>query len=371
MLVGAISAVYFIAVGLSISDVAYIKTFQAFIILLADIPFSYLSDRKSKKVSILLGALFSFLWLLFMGMGSSLFEFYLAEFFNALSLSLFNGAFIAFLINTYLNNKPEASVKNIIGMYSKYHFFLMGLAALIGSLFVSVGSRNIWIFSAITMLILLIVFSFLLPGENPRNKERNTTPILKELKSILIDIFSQRDKRLYAVLLLLASLYYQIIIQFWQLFINEQDRIIFEQGYIYGILFVGILFAQSFAGYIVEKLKIEVTIKIAIIILIMMLALFSIIDKQYKIFLFIVTAFFYLRLLMLWLQSIMHEYIPSERRATYDSIFSTLGRLLLLIALPATGYLIKIFSFQTVGIIFWITIVLAFFVYIGTLANRT
>ena len=142
MLIGAISAVYLIAVGLEIKDVGFLKAFQALIIFTLDIPLAYIADKKSRRLSVVGSVLFGAVWLFVMGYGSELYHFYIAEFFNAISIALFSGSFISYLIDKGKeNNYP---VKGLIGRYNKFAFLGMGIAEFLGSAFISVDSRLIW-----------------------------------------------------------------------------------------------------------------------------------------------------------------------------------------------------------------------------------
>ena len=128
MLVGAISAVYLIAVGLEIQDVGFIKAFQASVIFILDIPLAYIADKKSRKLSIVISVFFALLWLFTMGVGKVRFHFYVAEFFNAISLALMSGAFTSYLIDKEKENSRNANnIKKVLGKYHKYQFFGMGI----------------------------------------------------------------------------------------------------------------------------------------------------------------------------------------------------------------------------------------------------
>lgn len=83
--------------GLTLIDIGIIKSFQAFIMMVTDIPLGYFADRKSYKISIVLAAAFAAIWLFLMGVSTSFYGFLVAESFNAVSLTLIAGAYNALL----------------------------------------------------------------------------------------------------------------------------------------------------------------------------------------------------------------------------------------------------------------------------------
>ena len=352
MLVGALSAIYMLAAGVKVSDIALIKTFQALVILLLDIPISYLSDNRSKRASVLAASVLGSIWLLLMAYADTLGVFYLAEFFNAVSLSLFNGAFIAYLINMEMAETEGAHIQKIIGRYSKYHFIGMGMSAFVGSLFVEVGSQSIWVVSAIIMGLIFIFFYFLLPSEALHEKhETSRLNPIQEVIRILKDIFSNIDRKISILLVIVTAVYYQVIIQLWQLLLNGGNQIVHSKGYFYGAVFVFVLLAQSLAGYVVEKKDKKGTAVLLIFLLILMpLSSLLLDDETLEVVVLIILIFFAVRLVMLLLQADIHSWIPSSLRATYDSVLSTMGRLVLLVVMPAVGCAVEKFGYQNIGI---------------------
>ena len=92
------------------------------------------------------------------------------------------------------------------------------------------------------------------------------------------------------ILVILWAVFYQNIIQFCQLVISNDASTVYDNGYLYGILFVLILLAQYLAGYLVEKLNSGEILKITILLLSIML-FFSFIDNIYTKSIFIIMLF--------------------------------------------------------------------------------
>ncbi|EJF90815.1 hypothetical protein ME1_00015 [Bartonella vinsonii subsp. arupensis OK-94-513] len=125
ILTGAFIVFYMFEKGLTLIDIGIIKSFQAFIMMVTDIPLGYFADRKSYKLSIILAAAFAATWLFLMGVSTSFSGFLLAEFFNALSLTLIAGPIMLYLFNMrkqnlHLLKKYLVQVLNIITLACLY-----------------------------------------------------------------------------------------------------------------------------------------------------------------------------------------------------------------------------------------------------------
>ncbi len=340
MLVGAISAVYLIAVGLRIQDVAYIKAFQALVIFVLDIPLAYIADKKSRKLSVVLSVFFAALWLFTMGVGYKKYHFFIGEFFNAVSLALLSGAYISYLIDKGKEYSSDAcSIKQLLGKYHKFQFMGMGVAALIGSAFVTVSSRLIWIIAGLLVSFQFLILSWMLPKDVQFERVEEKLSAYGEIFGIFKDIVRRIEIKWFAFSLFLVMVYYQVIIQFWQLIIQQADKSVSKYGIYYGITFTLILFAQSVSGYLAEKLSEEFN---TVIVLIFGLVSLIFLDMPYDYAVYFIPAsiilmFFSIRLMTIVLQSKVHEKIEARLRSTYDSVISTVVRLFLLLFIPAVG----------------------------------
>jgi len=99
MFVGATSVTYLLHSGLSLSQIAFLKSIQAITVLLGEVPTGVLADSIGRKKSLLISSLCAILGfaLYFFGNGFSLFI--LAEIFTAFSLCFWSGAFEALAID--------------------------------------------------------------------------------------------------------------------------------------------------------------------------------------------------------------------------------------------------------------------------------
>ncbi len=344
---------YLLTVGFTFIEVAYIKTFQMFIIFISDIPLSYISDKNSRKVSIILSAIFSIVWLLIMGIATEKYQFYIAEFFNAISISLMSGAYISYLIS---HNDNVSSIQKLLGRYSQYQFIAMGISAFIGAMFIEVDSKSIWIISACLITIQVFTLSWILPKDIQYNSNKQSS-FKKDILNIFFDIIKNTNIKWYFYSLLVLSIFYQIIIQFWQLLINDSTYI--NDGFYFGIIFTCILFAQSVSGHIAHKyIKDSDKILTSMFVLFLFLSiLFSMEFNRFIILPIILILIVMInKLMLIIITSEIHENINDSLRTTYDSVISTLIRIVLFFILPLFGFLYSLLGLHIVTYLFIISI---------------
>lgn len=101
-------------------------------------PLSYLADKISRHFSVLTAGLCLTIWLFLMASTHNFAQFLLAEFFNSLSLLLFSGTFVAYLLD---NRHTSVSVEVTLSHYNQYGKTGMAFFCLIGSAFATVHSR--------------------------------------------------------------------------------------------------------------------------------------------------------------------------------------------------------------------------------------
>lgn len=360
MLIGAISAVYLIAVGLEIKDVGFLKAFQASVIFILDIPLAYIADKRSRRLSVIGSVFFGAIWLFAMGYGSEIYHFYIAEFFNAISLALFSGAYVSYLIDK--GKEDNCPIKELLGKYNKFVYFGMGIAALLGSAFITVDSRVIWYISGVLLGLQFLLLSSMLPEDKKFETEKKPN-MYREISEILKDILVRAEIKWLVFCVFLAMIYFQVIIQFWQLVVQQASGEGSEHGIFYGVIFTLVLFAQSVSGHVAEKKSDQrnVAFVVGSGVLSSFLLAWPYGYSMYFISASVILMFFSNRLMTLVLLSKIHENIDGEMRSTYDSVISTVTRLFLLIFIPIIGIgfelygnIVFLFLFAVTLITFWV-----------------
>ena len=350
MLVGAISTLFLISRGLSLSEVGLLKTLQALLLLLLDLPTGYLADRWGRRNVVLLTVLCSAAWLIITGAATVKWEFYAAEAFNSISLALFNGAFVALMIS---NHRAQGGSLSMTELLSRYNFWLhigMAIAAIVGSAFVAPVSSTIWFISGATLLVLMLAGFYSLPRNLPTlsNEKSRQTSFQQSISGIV----SHGSSFFVSVAGLIAvSLFYQVIIQYWQplsaVSLGSQ-----HSALSFGVLFAAILLIQAAASWLSGRVSTNVmTLLIATAgfgcaAAVLLYAL----SGEYWMIPFIVVSLFGLtRFWIIGAQGKLHEFFPDHLRATFDSSVSTATRVLLMGIMPLTGFLMDQKGFSTLA----------------------
>ncbi|EGR0682385.1 MFS transporter [Vibrio cholerae] len=364
MLVGAIAAIYMINQGLSIYEVGIIKSIQAMVILFVDIPLSYVADKFSRKFSIALSTLLGSVWLTFMWIGSDFNSFLIAEVFNALSLSLIGGAYLAYLIDNS-ESSSEADIKKITASYSKYHFFFVGFSGFAGGILYNYIGAYLWALAAALCLVLFFC-SFLLPSDKNHSNagKKNRTSLFQDIRAIYIEICSEGTVIVILISgLLFVSLYYQILIQIWQPYVVSGFGSLSNEGILFGVLFLIIQLSQSITSWFIEKLK---NINLVFIFGMALSATSTIllINGGSWTTMVAVIVIFCANLMMRNFFSIKFQALISPSfRSTIDSLFSTMMRIVLIISLPLSGNAIDTIGWEVMTALFVGSYVMAFTAY--------
>ncbi len=344
MLIGSISAIYLVSKGISIIDIGLIKTFQAGIIFALDIPLSYFADKKSRKLTIMLAVLFCSLWLLITGLAGNLLYFYVAEFFNAVAIALYGGSFSAYLIDVNKKMEIKVEIKHLLADLNKKQFLGMAIASFVGATFIGFSSGLIWFIAALLSFILFIFALFVLPQDNVGGSHLLENKLVQDIKTIIKDIAINPDVKGVVFVMIISSIFYQNLIQFWQPAVNFSEEKLIDEGYIYGVIFLLILLVQALAGYLINRLTDnQLWVVLALVLAIIVLHLFT--PTTYvSTAIFIILAFFSYKMMVILLEAHLQNNIDDALRSTYASVISTIIRILLLVVMPLFSMLIETFQ---------------------------
>ncbi len=370
MLVGAVSAVYLISKGVSVAELGWLKSYQFLLILCLDIPISYLADNVSRKLSVILAGFCSALSLSLTGWSDTLTGFYVAETFNALSLLLFNGAFVAYLIDSN-NRLALMDTKALLGLANKYDSLLMALASFIGAVFITTDNTLIWYGSAVLMFVWVVLFIPLLPKDIAIAKT-NELPLLTQAKMELGAVLSVIKQELKVVFLALCviAVYMQLLIQLWQPIIYVQLQALSagtvgvfwaemaERGYVYATALSVIFLVQSLAGHWVGRYGNHsyAMVIVAVLLTILPVPMFYVPMFYVPVLMptgwagFIVAMaglcvlFLLVRFASLVLNGIFHDRLPTalgSLRASMEALYSVATKLILMAVFPIASYLLQ------------------------------
>ncbi|WP_375696830.1 MFS transporter [Bartonella sp. AC70YNML] len=346
ILTGAFIVFYMLEKGLTLIDIGIIKSFQAFIMMVTDIPLGYFADRKSYKISIVLAAAFAATWLCLMGFSTSFYGFLLAESFNALSLTLIAGAYNALLVQ-YAKAKVT-STKKVLGASSQYNYIGMFIFSLIGAYFADYSSQYIWYIAAFLMLMTTLFGLFFLDdlkGEKKPNKVNSLICEAKEMLSIFIKV------PYISLCFYFSLIFFNIFSQYWQWIFK--DHHINVTYFDLGVTFSLILFSQLLASFLFTKLSERMNFILLLFLSASLIFTIAFFEPKKEIAIILVCMIFYLiKYTYLRVEVVLHDSISDHFRATYESFLSTVGRLSLLVFFYMSAYMVDMFGFFSLVYIF-------------------
>lgn len=110
MFVGATSVTYLLSAGVSLAEIAALKSIQAAVLIAGEVPTGVLADRFGRKTSLTLGAVSAILGFLLFFFGKTFAIYAIAESLTALSLCFWSGAFEACAIDTAKLEHSESAL---------------------------------------------------------------------------------------------------------------------------------------------------------------------------------------------------------------------------------------------------------------------
>ena len=374
MLIGGISTLYLLSKNIDLIDLGLLKSFQFGLMMIIDLPLSYIADRYSRKLSTILGILFGSFWLLTTAFASEIWQFYVAEAFNAISLSLFGGAYISYLIDIKNKQYPDLDNKTLLSYDNKYNSLGMAICAFVGASFLEPASNIIWIIAG-TLLFIVSMGAFLqLPSDIYQSTHNNisdlkiNTPNFSENLGRLISILKTKQEICYGLIVLsILLIYFQTILQLWQPVIKNFNT--GNLGWIYGMFFSIVSLAQLLSSYAINsniKNKYTYILICLFLSLLLMLSAITLFQHSTKGVVLIVISlfimFFGIKFLMIEASAKFHDIIPNNHRSLLDGMAFFISRTILLIIFPAITYLIQKMGFIALPLIFSILITLYMFI---------
>ncbi len=363
-LVGSFSNVYPLVNGLSVVEIGYIKSFQFALILLLDVPISYMSDRRGYAFSLKMSAGAALLSFGILSLSSSFPGFVAAEFFNAISLLLFSGAYTALLHNQAQNEQLDFDTVN--GRYNYLCHNAMLLCSALGGVLLMLfqhfntfdetyNYRVIYILST-ALFIFLYIFSFRLLALTDNNNELSIKDTSESVLAILKNSFQQlsRLSRVTKADLLgyiSVTILFGTAAQIWQpiIFHAGDDS---AQAYVLLAFFAIVMAAQSLAGKIYPNISKwsrralgSSFIMIGLIVMLQCAVMW--VPQTWEIylglqFLSIGILFFLIRCNLIYFEGLLLSVCSPQYKASFMSTLATVARLFLIFWIPFVFWLIEV-----------------------------
>ena len=168
--------------GLSLTQIMLLQSIFAILSVVLEIPTGYYADMRTRKESLVLASVSSFLGVLTYSLGENFMHFLIGELFFALAIALSSGTLSAFLFDTLEDLGETVQFKSIWGNALFYSMLGLGIANIIGGLLAEIGLRYA-VYASVPFLFALIPLSLSLTEPN-----RHKLVISKGYTSELISI---------------------------------------------------------------------------------------------------------------------------------------------------------------------------------------
>lgn len=324
--------------GLSMQNIFELQAYFSLIVALFEVPSGYFSDIIGRKITLIISSLFygvAYSWLNF---SKGLFDLYIFETLIAIAVSFFSGTNISLLYDSlsFIDDSRKTRTR-AMGNIKFALVFSESLAALICVALVTYGLDKLIFFQACYAWIPFIVTLFLI--EPPRKKMDSKTHF-KNVKKILKYLFTEDKVVTLSLLNLIVwglATYFAVWIhqKYWQ--IQEVD--ISKFGYLWALFNIVVAITSKYAHWFEEK--VGTTFTLIIIPVLCLLGYFGMGVFGGYIGLALSLSFQFSRgLNQVIIKDAFNWRLPSEFRATANSLQSLIFRVLFLIFGPLIGYLI-------------------------------
>lgn len=343
MITGATAALFLLAKGLELRDLALIKSVQFLAYILSDIPLGYYADKSGRKRAVLLSCLLASGWLWLTGYSQSLALLMVAEALNGFSLALLKGALEAYLID--FDQSGASSKRKVLSSYHRLSHLMMAVAAFLGALFYSPHQAYTWYFASGLCLIIFVMGILHLPEDRRGSSSVGIRSRRAQARQDMIQCVQGLIKPSVSSIFILSIplfVFYQLFINFWQPFIEDSFMKYKDVGIFWGILYLAILMSQAFASWISESVSSHKTLLLMSLGLMILITALMCLAHYLQLNIVIavgVMIFMQLRMSSLVVMGLWHDQINDDLRATMDSVVSTLLRVVVFGAMALIGLL--------------------------------
>jgi MFS family permease len=337
---------YYMAHGLSSTQVFTIQAAYALSVLVLEIPSGYLADVAGRKTTLVLGAVAMPLGLAVYAFSGTFLTFIFAEFLIAVANSMRSGSDSALIYDTLLQLKDEARYKRFEGR--AFFFTRVGTAssAVLGGLAAILSLHLPFYINMVTCLIMLPMSIALV--EPARSKLEAKNPLLDILR---VAKFSFTHGELRRLILYGALVQSTCIIVVWASFLYY--RALGISVGLFGVLFALFQLASAFGAKQAHSVEKVLGFRKALALPLLIGPIFLLMGAVRSLFiipLIILYAFFW-GLLYPILLDLLNRRIDSAVRATVLSVASMAGSLSYVVLAPIFGKLVDALSLSAAFLI--------------------
>ncbi|MEK7433151.1 MAG: MFS transporter [Cyanobacteriota bacterium] len=315
--------------GLNIQEMVYLEIIYAFLILLLEVPTGIISDLWDRRKIMILSGFFTLLSIFVLTEAYSFFAFSLAIIFAAISTALYSGTSNSILYDSLKTVNKQTFFEKNLGLSNALSSISAGIGALGGSFIALKYSYSAtYYLSLITAIIAFIIsFSFIEPKKTIQNDSKDKKFSFKE-----IILFFRKDLLLYFIIIVavVTSSCLTYIDEYWQIFFDQVKVPI----YLFGIFSIIREFFISLSSFLANKIKEMFSLKKIFFFNLLFsgicLTISGLLANKIGV-IFIVLSFLSYGIIEVLTLGYIHHKIESEFRATIESFFSLISRVLTII----------------------------------------
>jgi len=332
-----IERLFWASKGISVMQVVWIEVIYAAVIMMLELPMGMLADRFSRKALVISDAVLALVEFLIITLATTFGHFVIAIVLSAIGHTLQSGAHNALVYDSLKKDGKEATFEKVLGRIKGIDYFATMASGLIGGLIAAryTYATTYWV-SMISLLIALIISLTL---KEVIDEDKKDDPWAHEdWKKIGQFVLHHKSVRRMMTIVLVTAATINYVFEFWQLYVEAIGFKVIYFGMIQLIGFGGIALSSAYAYKIKEWFGLNKTMFVALIVAVISFLVMGTIQSQWALACLFI-AYMATALIEPLGYGHLHEQALPEYRATIESAFSMLEKIVVVIVGLPFGYL--------------------------------
>ncbi|MCA0149552.1 MFS transporter [Rossellomorea vietnamensis] len=329
--------------GMTLGEIGVLEALRHLAIVLFEVPTGMIADLYGRKVSLVIGNLFSLLYGLFMLLSGNFSMFTLAFLSMGLMVTLHSGAEQAFAYDTLKNDKREKDYTRVMGSMTAISLLSLSLAKFLGGFMAEVSWEWVYGCTIITHVLAVIPLLFMKEPEREKTEEISGRWYNQWVHQFRLGVNVWRNNRIIhapVILFILASAVMVIMVFYGQEYFVELGYSSIVVGAIFTIEgLLGVVMAKI-AYKVEERFKFFNILYYGLVLFLVFFALFIFATDWAILLSFLILA----QLLSLFepiFSSFVQGFLKSNIRSTFLSLIGLMESFVIMISFPLFGYAIE------------------------------
>ncbi|MBN2794873.1 MAG: MFS transporter [Clostridia bacterium] len=337
IILGPIITLFFIAKGLSFTEIFLLNSASAFTTVLFEVPTGAVSDYFSKKICLTIGSLLIVLSLLIYVIAPNFYIMVLGEIVFAIGLTFRSGTEQAILYDSLKNNEIESEYTKIEGRARSYTFYAQAVGSILAGFLYEINIYLPFLFSAGFVLVAAVISIFFIEPQIEKKAHETHKYHHQIVESFK---FTFKNKRVFSIVLfsLVFTLFYRIGFNYFQPYmkaVHIQERYF---GIIFFFFNIVAAFASKHADGFIKVTKPRSLFMLSTLIVVSMMFMSIIHNFMGVIFIFLQQMARGYKLPVF--QKYINKRIPSDKRSTILSIQNFANSIVVGVFGPLAGLLL-------------------------------